>query len=125
MKISEQIASLVPYKPGKPIAEVQRELGLSKVYKLASNENPLGLSPLVKTAIVEALEKLSLYPDASCFELNHAVAKYYGVHSEQLAFGNGSEDSLSGRDSKSKINSVSLYLGASSRLPKRKFAGVD
>ncbi|MCB0392823.1 MAG: histidinol-phosphate transaminase, partial [Bdellovibrionales bacterium] len=74
------------------ISEVQRELGLERVYKLASNENPLGLSLKVKEALINALDDLTLYPDASCYNLNLAVSKYYNIASEQLAFGNGSEE---------------------------------
>ena len=92
MKISKFIRDLIPYQPGKPIAEVQRELGLKSVYKLASNENPLGPSPVVKEAIQMALDKLSFYPAASCYELTQPLADYYGVQGDHLAFGNGSEE---------------------------------
>ncbi|MCB9026698.1 MAG: histidinol-phosphate transaminase [Bdellovibrionaceae bacterium] len=92
MKISQQIRDLRPYQPGKPIAEVQRELGLEKIYKLSSNENPLGPSPMVKKAIIDALDQISLYPDASCYDLNQAVSNYYKLDSQQISFGNGSEE---------------------------------
>jgi histidinol-phosphate aminotransferase len=92
MKISQHIKELQSYIPGKPIAEVKRELGLDKVYKLASNENPLGLSPMAKAAMLRVFDEISQYPDAACYELAKGVSKYYGVDSKQVAFGNGSEE---------------------------------
>ncbi len=92
MKIADYISKLKAYQPGKPIEEVQRELGLERVIKLASNENPLGLSPRVKEALIFTLDNLSLYPDASCYKLTKAVAQYYGVEESYLGFGNGSEE---------------------------------
>jgi len=92
VEISPEILNLVPYKPGKPIEETKRELGLSQVYKLASNENPLGLSPGVKKAIISALDGAYRYPDASFFTLKAEVSKYYQVDKEWLSFGNGSNE---------------------------------
>lgn len=84
-----------PYSPGRPIEEVQRELGLSDVVKLASNENPLGPSPAAIKAMAEALSKLHLYPDAAGFELRHAIADRFQVPAEQIILGNGSDELLS------------------------------
>jgi histidinol-phosphate aminotransferase len=67
MKVSAEILNLVPYKPGKPIAETQREYGLTEVYKLASNENPLGPSPKAVAAIQKSLSNQHRYPDPSCY----------------------------------------------------------
>ncbi len=67
MQVSPEIESLIPYKPGKPIEETKRELGLSEVIKLASNENPLGPSQKAIEAIKEHAENLSRYPDPSVF----------------------------------------------------------
>ena len=81
-----------PYSPGKPIAEVQRELGLESVVKLASNENPEGPLPEVVAAIQEAALEVNRYPDASCYELTCALAEHLGLNSNQLIIGNGSNE---------------------------------
>ncbi len=81
-----------PYAPGKPIAEVKRELGLSEVIKLASNENPEGPLPAVVEAIVKAIPEINRYPDASCYELNLKLADFLGVKPANLIFGNGSNE---------------------------------
>lgn len=92
MKVSEEILKMIPYKPGKPIAETQREYGVTEVYKLASNENPLGISPMALEAIQSKLTQLYRYPDASCFELVRKVAKVWGFPAEQITVGNGSDE---------------------------------
>ncbi|MGE0761750.1 MAG: histidinol-phosphate transaminase [Bdellovibrionales bacterium] len=92
MKVSSDILSLTPYRPGKPIAEAKRELGLNTVYKLASNENPLGPSPAVVTAIQAELGELHRYPDAACFEMLEAYSQHLKVGKEQIACGNGSNE---------------------------------
>jgi histidinol-phosphate aminotransferase len=88
------VQKLVPYVPGKPIDELQRELGLTHIVKLASNENPLGTSQRVKAAIQEALADIHLYPDGSGFALKAALATQLGVAAEQLTLGNGSSEIL-------------------------------
>ena len=88
------IAALTPYQPGKPIDEVTRELGLSSVVKLASNENPRGPGEAVREALGAACETLSLYPDGNAFYLKEALAAHLGVRPEQLTMGNGSNDVL-------------------------------
>lgn len=88
------IRNLIPYKPGKPIEEVERELGISDVIKLASNENPLGPSPKALLAAQEALLKSHLYPDGGCYELKKALAKFLNVSEQHLTIGNGSENVL-------------------------------
>ena len=92
MKVSQEILDLIPYKPGKPIEEAQREYGVEKVCKLASNENPLGVSSRVKEALIRAMEKTHLYPDPSCYELTQKVSEHYGVDANWLCFGNGSNE---------------------------------
>lgn len=92
MKVSAEILSLVPYKPGKPIAETQREYGLKEVYKLASNENPLGPSPKAIQAITKALTEQHRYPDPSCYELIQKIAKNWKVPATQVGIGNGSNE---------------------------------
>jgi histidinol-phosphate aminotransferase len=86
------IAGLRPYQPGKPIAEVQRELGLTDIVKLASNENPLGPSPRAVRAISQALGDVGLYPEGSCPRLRAALARKLGVAGDSLVFGNGSDE---------------------------------
>lgn len=92
MKISPEILNLVPYKPGKPISETQREYGLTTVYKLASNENPLGPSPKAMEAVQKALAHQNLYPDPSHYALLQTLAKEWGFSTKQLAIGNGSDE---------------------------------
>lgn len=92
MRISPELKNLVPYKPGKPISETQREYGLSKVIKLASNENPLGSSPLALKAVQSTLGSMNLYPDPGHYQMIQAVAKKWNVPQNQLAFGNGSDE---------------------------------
>lgn len=89
-----QVLGMVPYSPGRPIEEVQRELGLDEVLKLASNENPLGPSPLALQAIREGLQGLHRYPDGGCHNLREALGRSLGVKPEQLCFGNGSNELL-------------------------------
>lgn len=88
------IRNLTPYQPGKPIEEVERELGISSAIKLASNENPLGASPAVIKASTDALLKSHIYPDGGCFELKKSLAAFLQVATNQLTFGNGSENIL-------------------------------
>lgn len=92
VKVKEQLKGLSPYKPGKPIEEVQKEFNLSKVVKLASNENPYGYSPAAKQAIQDELEHLTLYPDGYSGVVREKVAKHVGVDKDQLIFGNGSDE---------------------------------
>jgi len=88
------VQGLTPYIPGKPIGELERELGLSHIVKLASNENPLGPSPLALSAAARVLPELHLYPDGGGFELKAALARKLGVNAEQITLGNGSNDVL-------------------------------
>jgi histidinol-phosphate aminotransferase len=90
--IRHGIADIKPYIPGKPIQEVKREAGLKDVIKLASNENPLGPSPLALEAIGAALQEIHLYPDAECYELKEAVAASLDIAPDQLIFTNGGEE---------------------------------
>ena len=90
----EYIRSISPYQPGKPIADLERELGLTHIIKLASNENPLGPSPRAVAAIEQALPELARYPDGNGFELKAALAARHQVKQEQIILGNGSNDIL-------------------------------
>ncbi len=88
------VQKLVPYVPGKPIEELERELGLSNIIKLASNENPLGPGKKALAAIQEILPDLALYPDGNGFDLKSALAKKYAVDINQITLGNGSNEIL-------------------------------
>lgn len=90
--INKSIKEITAYKPGKPIEEVKRELGLKEVVKLASNENPLGPSPYAVLAIKKAVNKINRYPEGSCFYLRKGLTKKLGVASGNLIFGNGSDE---------------------------------
>ena len=92
----EYIRAISPYQPGKPISELAREMNMeeSSIIKLASNENPLGTSPLALKAMTEALNQVALYPDGSGFDLKEALSERYGVSSGQIVLGNGSNDVL-------------------------------
>jgi histidinol-phosphate aminotransferase len=88
------LADLKPYKPGKPLSELERELGITDSIKLASNENPLGPSPRVVSAIEAELKELTRYPDGGAFALREALAAHHGVAPDQITVGNGSNDVL-------------------------------
>ena len=89
---NEHILGIAPYEPGKPIEELERELGVANPIKLASNENPLPPSRRVQAAIVAALGTLNRYPDGSGFYLRQALAKRHGVAADQVILGNGSNE---------------------------------
>jgi histidinol-phosphate aminotransferase len=91
-QVPEYIRSLIPYEPGKPIEEVEREYGIANSVKLASNENPLGPSPKALAAIRAKLDQIHLYPDGDCFYLKEGLAKKLEVAPETLIFGNGSNE---------------------------------
>ena len=89
-----QIAGLSPYVPGKPVSELERELGIRDSVKLASNENPLGPGPLARAAYRAAAAELERYPDGGSFTLRHAIAEHHGLRPDQVTVGNGSNDVL-------------------------------
>src|SRR5438034_214115 len=97
--VAEWIRTLTPYPPGKPIEELERELGIRDSIKLASNENPLGPSPKAVAAITAALADLHRYPDGSAFYLKRRLAERLGVSEAELIVGNGSNEiiELAGR----------------------------
>ena len=94
INVADNIKCIAPYVPGKPIEEVERELGISGCIKLASNENPLGPSSKAVAAVKKALENLNRYPDASGFYLSQVLAKKHGVDINQVILGNGSNELL-------------------------------
>lgn len=92
VRIPDHILKIAPYVPGKPIEEAQRQLGLREVVKLASNENPLGPSPLAIKAIREAAARIHRYPDSHGHDLRQALAGRLGFPTEQIVLGNGSTE---------------------------------
>lgn len=88
------IRGLSPYQPGKPISELERELGIREIIKLASNENPLGPSAKAMAAARESLASCHYYPDGGGFELKAALARHLDVAAAQITLGNGSNDVL-------------------------------
>jgi histidinol-phosphate aminotransferase len=94
MKISvpDYILSIKPYAPGKPLEELEREYGIADSIKLASNENPLGPSPMAVKAIKNAIGKLNRYPDGSGYNLIQKISEHLGVSPKNIVLGNGSDD---------------------------------
>ncbi|MBV8175105.1 MAG: histidinol-phosphate transaminase [Verrucomicrobia bacterium] len=93
-KANQWLNDLVSYVPGKPIEDVARELGLepSQIVKLASNENPLGPSPIAVKAMQEALLKVHFYPDGGGYHLRAGIAQKFGLHIDNVMLGNGSNE---------------------------------
>lgn len=91
---NHHIRDLELYQPGKPIEEVQRELNLSHVIKLASNENPLGPSPKAVAAAQNALSDIHRYPDSRAYSLKHKLAQHWNDTSDHITLGNGSDQIL-------------------------------
>lgn len=110
------VATLKPYVPGKPVSELERELGISGSIKLASNENPLGCSQQALEAMRAALSEVSRYPDGAGFELRRALASKHDVAPDCVTLGNGSNDVLD------MIARVFLYPGAESLFSQFAFA---
>lgn len=94
LNIHSHIASLVPYVPGKPIDELERELGIPRAIKLASNENPLGPSPKAMAVLTGAAATLHRYPDGGAYRLRAALADRYKLSSDHVILGNGSDEIL-------------------------------
>jgi histidinol-phosphate aminotransferase len=90
------LAGLIPYEPGKPVEEVQRELGLARVIKLASNEGPLGPFPEALEAMERAAAELNRYPDGGAYRLRSALAGRHGVRFEEIAVGSGADALIDG-----------------------------
>ena len=92
--IAHGVRNLQPYQPGKPVESLERELGLTDIIKLASNENPRGVSPLVVDAVNETLLSAARYPDGSGTSLKQSLAERLRVSTEEVTLGNGSNDVL-------------------------------
>ncbi len=95
LKVDQHIASLVPYVPGKPVEELERELGIPHAIKLASNENPRGPSPKACAVLSKAAGTLNRYPDGGGHTLRKALATRWKVDADQVILGNGSDEILS------------------------------
>ncbi|MEZ5649377.1 MAG: histidinol-phosphate transaminase [Burkholderiaceae bacterium] len=96
IRVPSYILEIAPYQAGKPIGELAREYHLDEatIVKLASNENPLGMSPRARDAMLQAVDEIERYPDSNGFELKAAIAARYGVEPAQITLGNGSNDLL-------------------------------
>ena len=88
------VQKLSPYIPGKPISELEREMGISNIIKLASNENPLGSSPKAIEAMQKVITEIELYPDGNGFELKKALSAKHNISIDGITLGNGSNDVL-------------------------------
>jgi histidinol-phosphate aminotransferase len=91
---NQGVQKLSPYQTGKPIDELKRELGLDDIIKLASNENPLGCSPLAVQAIQAEMNQIGRYPDGNGFNLKYAIQQKFGFDLNRMTLGNGSNDIL-------------------------------
>lgn len=90
----EELQYLTPYKPGKPIEDVKREYGLDKVYKLASNENPLGCSPKVNKAISKYMDTMSIYPDGNATLLKEKISSFTGIPTSRILPSSGLDEMI-------------------------------
>ena len=88
--VNPNVLDLIPYKPGKPVEELQREFNLEKVVKLASNENPAGVSKKVSAAITKEIANINLYPESDSYYVKKRIAEYNGVDMENVIVGAGS-----------------------------------
>lgn len=117
--IRPNILRMQPYPPGKPIEEVQRELGLTDVVKLASNENPLGGSPLAIEAMKQAAESVHYYPDARGYSLKCKLAEKHGLNVENVMLGCGSDEIIG------VLGNLFLEPGTELLMPEPSFMRYD
>src|ERR671929_805350 len=89
--VRPSVEALVPYEPGKPVEEVQRELGLERIVKLASNEGPYGPFPRALEALERSNRELNRYPDGGSYALRSALAEQHGLRLEEIAIGGGAD----------------------------------
>lgn len=113
--VPDNILSIKPYVPGKPLEELEREYGIKDAVKLASNENPLGPSPKAAEAIRAAIDKLNRYPDGSGYELIHSIAQKFNLEPDMIVLGNGSDDIIA------LLSTVLLKPGDEVVLPQPSF----
>jgi histidinol-phosphate aminotransferase len=119
LKVPPHIAAIKPYEPGKPLEELEREYGINDSVKLASNENPLGPSPLAVRAMEKAMGKLHRYPDGSAYELNEKLAGYLNVPRDAIILGNGSDEIIG------MLTRALLQPGDEAVLPRPSFLMYD
>ena len=115
-QVAPGLEALQPYVPGKPLSELERELGISNSIKLASNENPLGPSPRVRAALEGQIDDLTRYPDGGAFELRRVLAEHHDIDAACITVGNGSNDVLD------MIARVFLWAGRESVFSQYAFA---
>lgn len=92
MREKETLKGLRPYLPGRPIADVKKEYGLTRVVKLASNENPFGFSPKVKEVLIEGAADLNYYPDGGAVDLKEEIAAFHQIDESRLLIGSGLDE---------------------------------
>ncbi len=92
LNIPDYIMSIDPYEPGKPVDFLEQKYGIKKSIKLASNENPVGTSPMAVKAIIEHLPAMNRYPDGSALKLTLKLAERFHIKTENVIVGNGSDD---------------------------------
>ena len=119
LTIPDRILKLKPYVAGKPLEELEREYGISNAVKLASNENPLGPSPMAVKAIRQALEKIHRYPNGGSYDLIGHLSKKFEIHRENIVLGNGSDDIIA------MLAQVVLQAGDEAILPLPSFLFYD
>jgi histidinol-phosphate aminotransferase len=115
LNVPASIRSIKPYVPGKPLKELEREYGIADSIKLASNENPLGPSPMAMEAILKSISGLNRYPDGSCHDLVEKLSGKYQVGRENIVIGNGSDDIIG------MLTTVFLSPGDEAILPTPSF----
>jgi len=115
-QVAPGIATLQPYVPGKPVSELERELGITDSIKLASNENPLGPNPGIKQALINEMDQIARYPDGGAYALRSVLAEKHDLEADCVTIGNGSNDVLD------MIARVFLYPGRESLFSQHAFA---
>ncbi len=115
LNVPDYILSLKPYVAGKPLEELEREYGITDAIKLASNENPLGPSPLAIKAIQKAVKELHRYPNGGSYHLGERISKHFDVARENIILGNGSDDIIA------MLARVLLQPGDEAVLPQPSF----
>jgi len=113
--VPDYILSLKPYVAGKPLEELEREYGITDAIKLASNENPLGPSPLAIKALQRAVKELHRYPNGGSYHLCERISKRFDVKKENIILGNGSDDIIA------MLARVLLQPGDEAVLPRPSF----
>jgi len=119
LKISDAILSIAPYVPGKPMAALERELGIVNAIKLASNENPIGPSPLALDALQGVLKEINRYPDGGGYDLVRKLSQTFGVPPEKIVIGAGSDDIIG------MLTRALLLPGDQAIMPKPSFLMYD